>query len=231
MTNKNLKIVTITKTEFSKLTKGSIGTSKQNLTTKFKKNGANFKFEVNFLDSNFFVEFDEKGDIILELSQYKKLEKIFKEKIVEKTSSFEVFETMNNNLLSEFIILKKLTEEGFEDAVNFFEHLNNKLNTLKTVEANISINLNKTGELANKIETFYEETEKYKTDIKNIYQENLKVVMMQTNAIIGATKVIIDKSEKQQKYEAELVECRKKIEEYEEKSKQGIFERIRNLKK
>ncbi len=61
MTTTVSKIVTITKSEFSKLTTGAIGTSKQNLTTKFKKNGANYKFEVNFLDSKFWVEFDEKG--------------------------------------------------------------------------------------------------------------------------------------------------------------------------
>ena len=68
----------------------------------------------------------------------------------------------------------------------------------------------------------------YEADLKKIYQENLDIIIKQTESIVGTTKVIIDKSEKQQKYENELVEYRKKVAEYEEKAKEGFFSTIKN---
>jgi hypothetical protein len=76
-------------------------------------------------------------------------------------------------------------------------------------------------EMMTGIEDFYKDKINYETDLKKIYQENLDIIIKQTNTIVSATKVIIDKSEKQQNYETELVEYRKKVAEYEEKAKQG----------
>ena len=231
MTTAVSKIVTITKSEFSKLTNGAIGTSKQNLTTKFKKNGANYKFEVNFLDSKFWVEFDEKGNIILELSQYKKLEKISQKKLLEKTSVLEIVENMNTNLQSEIDILKNLTVESLDNSVKFFEHLNNKLILIQNFEKSIALISKRMEEMMIKMDSFYEEQEKYNADLKNIYQKNLNTVIGQTNLIIGATQVIIDKSNKQQNYEEDLRKHKEIITEYEEKLKRGIFSNIFSLKK
>jgi hypothetical protein len=78
---------------------------------------------------------------------------------------------------------------------------------------------------------FYKDKINYETDLKKIYQDNLDIIIKQTDIIVGTTKVIIDKSEKQQNYETELVECRKKVAEYEEKLNKGMFYNFLSSKK
>ena len=219
-----MKNIEIKKSEFSDLTKGTRGTSSSSLGEKFSKVGYGIVFMIKHKDEILKVKFSKNGNILVPEEDYLRLAKEAEKRKVDK---LEIADIANN--------ISKSVYEDYEkvkiEIKTIHENISTKLNLIETLEKSIALNSKKMEEMMSSIEKFYKDKINYETDLKKIYQQNLDIIIKQTNTIVSATKVIIDKSEKQQNYETELVECRKKVAAYEEKSKKGILERLKNLKK
>lgn len=219
-----MKNIEIKKSEFSDLTKGTRGTSSSSLSEKFNKVGYGIVFMIKHKDEILKVKFSKNGNILIPEEDYLRLAKEAEKRKVDKLEIADIANNLSQSVYEDYekvkIELKTINED-----------ISTKLNLIETLEKSIALNSKKMEEMMSSIEKFYKDKINYETDLKKIYQENLDIIIKQTNTIVSATKVIIDKSEKQQNYETELVECRKKVAAYEEKLKKGILERIKNLKK
>ena len=216
-----MKNIEIKKSEFSDLTKGTRGTSSSSLSEKFNKVGYGIVFMIKHKDEILKVKFSKNGNILIPEEDYLRLAKEAEKRKVDK---LEIADIANN--------ISKSVYEDYEkvkiEIKTIHEDISTKLNLIETLEKSIALNSKKMEEMMNGIEKFYKDKINYEADLKKIYQENLDIIIKQTTLVVGATKIIIDKSNKQQNYETELVEYRKKVAEYEEKAKQGIFSTIKN---
>ena len=219
-----MKNIEIKKSEFSDLTKGTRGTSSSSLSEKFNKVGYGIVFMIKHKDEILKVKFSKNGNILIPEEDYLRLAKEAEKRKVDK---LEIADIANN--------ISKSVYEDYEkvkiEIKTIHEDISTKLNLIETLEKSIALNSKKMEEMMNGIEKFYKDKINYETDLKKIYQQNLDIIIKQTNTIVSATKVIIDKSEKQQNYETELVECRKKVAAYEEKLKKGMFYNFLSSKK
>ncbi len=219
-----MKNIEIKKSEFSDLTKGTRGTSSSSLSEKFNKVGYGIVFMIKHKDEILKVKFSKNGNILVPEEDYLRLAKEAEKRKVDK---LEIADIANN--------ISKSVYEDYEkvkiEIKTIHENISTKLNLIETLEKSIALNSKKMKEMMNGIEDFYKDKINYETDLKKIYQENLDIIIKQTNTIVSATKVIIDKSEKQQNYETELEECRKKVAAYEEKLKKGMFYNFLSSKK
>ena len=219
-----MKNIEIKKSEFSDLTKGTRGTSSSSLSEKFNKVGYGIVFMIKHKNEILKVKFSKNGNILIPEEDYLRLAKEAEKRKVDK---LEIADIANN--------ISKSVYEDYEkvkiEIKTIHEDISTKLNLIETLEKSIALNSKKMEEMMNGIEDFYKDKINYETDLKKIYQENLDIIIKQTDIIVGTTKVIIDKSEKQQNYETELVECRKKVAAYEEKLKKGMFYNFLSSKK
>lgn len=219
-----MKNIEIKKSEFSDLTKGTRGTSSSSLSEKFNKVGYGIVFMIKHKDEILKVKFSKNGNILIPEEDYLRLAKEAEKRKVDK---LEIADIANN--------ISKSVYEDYEkvkiEIKTIHENISTKLNLIETLEKSIALNSKKMEEMMNGIEKFYKDKINYETDLKKIYQDNLDIIIKQTDIIVGTTKVIIDKSEKQQNYETELVECRKKVAAYEEKLKKGMFYNFLSSKK
>ena len=219
-----MKNIEIKKSEFSDLTKGTRGTSSSSLSEKFNKVGYGIVFMIKHKDEILKVKFSKNGNILIPEEDYLRLAKEAEKRKVDK---LEIADIANN--------ISKSVYEDYEkvkiEIKTIHEDISTKLNLIETLEKSIALNSKKMEEMMNGIEKFYKDKINYETDLKKIYQDNLDIIIKQTDIIVGTTKVIIDKSEKQQNYETELVECRKKVAAYEEKLKKGMFYNFLSSKK
>lgn len=219
-----MKNIEIKKSEFSDLTKGTRGTSSSSLGEKFNKVGYGIVFMIKHKDEILKVKFSKNGNILIPEEDYLRLAKEAEKRKVDK---LEIADIANN--------ISKSVYEDYEkvkiEIKTIHENISTKLNLIETLEKSIALNSKKMEEMMNGIEKFYKDKINYETDLKKIYQDNLDIIIKQTDIIVGTTKVIIDKSEKQQNYETELVECRKKVAAYEEKLKKGMFYNFLSSKK
>jgi len=204
-----MKNIEITKSEFSELVKGTRGTTVSSLSEKFRKTGYGFVILVKYKDEILKIKFSKKGNIIIPEEDYLRLAKEAEKRKIDKLEVADIANNISKSVYQDFENVKIEIKTIQND-------INSKLGLMETLEKSIALN-------SKKMDKFYEETEKYKSDLKNIYQENMNNIIKQTNLIVSATKVIIDKSDKQQKYELELNEYKNKVAEYEEKSKKGFF--------
>ena len=219
-----MKNIEIKKSEFSDLTKGTRGTSSSSLGEKFSKVGYGIVFMIKHKNEILKVKFSKNGNILVPEEDYLRLAKEAEKRKVDK---LEIADIANN--------ISKSVYEDYEkvkiEIKTIHENISTKLNLIETLEKSIALNSKKMEEMMNGIEKFYKDKINYETDLNKIYQQNLDIIIKQTNTIVSATKVIIDKSEKQQNYETELVECRKKVAAYEEKLKKGMFYNFLSSKK
>ena len=219
-----MKNIEIKKSEFSDLTKGTRGTSSSSLSEKFNKVGYGIVFMIKHKDEILKVKFSKNGNILIPEEDYLRLAKEAEKRKVDK---LEIADIANN--------ISKSVYEDYEkvkiEIKTIHEDISTKLNLIENLEKSIDLNSKKMEEMMSSIEKFYKDKINYETDLKKIYQDNLDIIIKQTDIIVGTTKVIIDKSEKQQNYETELVECRKKVAAYEEKLKKGMFYNFLSSKK
>ena len=219
-----MKNIEIKKSEFSDLTKGTRGTSSSSLSEKFNKVGYGIVFMIKHKDEILKVKFSKNGNILIPEEDYLRLAKEAEKRKVDKLEIADIANNISKSVYEDYekvkIELKTINED-----------ISTKLNLIETLEKSIALNSKKMEEMMNGIEKFYKDKINYETDLKKIYQQNLDIIIKQTNTIVSATKVIIDKSEKQQNYETELVECRKKVAAYEEKLKKGMFYNFLSSKK
>jgi hypothetical protein len=219
-----MKNIEIKKSEFSDLTKGTRGTSSSSLSEKFNKVGYGIVFMIKHKDEILKVKFSKNGNILIPEEDYLRLAKEAEKRKVDKLEIADIANNLSQSVYEDYekvkIELKTINED-----------ISTKLNLIETLEKSIALNSKKMEEMMNGIEKFYKDKINYETDLKKIYQDNLDIIIKQTNTIVSATKVIIDKSEKQQNYETELVECRKKVAAYEEKLKKGMFYNFLSSKK
>ena len=219
-----MKNIEIKKSEFSDLTKGTRGTSSSSLSEKFSKVGYGIVFMIKHKDEILKVKFSKNGNILIPEEDYLRLAKEAEKRKVDKLEIADIANNISKSVYEDYekvkIELKTINED-----------ISTKLNLIETLEKSIALNSKKMEEMMSSIEKFYKDKINYETDLKKIYQENLDIIIKQTNTIVSATKVIIDKSEKQQNYETELVECRKKVAAYEEKLKKGMFYNFLSSKK
>ena len=219
-----MKNIEIKKSEFSDLTKGTRGTSSSSLSEKFNKVGYGIVFMIKHKDEILKVKFSKNGNILIPEEDYLRLAKEAEKRKVDKLEIADIANNISKSVYEDYekvkIELKTINED-----------ISTKLNLIETLEKSIALNSKKMEEMMNGIEDFYKDKINYEADLKKIYQENLDIIIKQTNTIVSATKVIIDKSEKQQNYETELVECRKKVAAYEEKLKKGMFYNFLSSKK
>ena len=216
-----MKNIEIKKSEFSDLTKGTRGTSSSSLSEKFNKVGYGIVFMIKHKDEILKVKFSKNGNILIPEDDYLRLAKEAEKRKVDKLEIADIANNLSQSVYEDYEKVKIEIKTIHED-------ISTKLNLIETLEKSIALNSKKMEEMMNGIEKFYKDKINYEADMKKIYQENLDIIIKQTDTIVSATKVIIDKSEKQQNYETELVEYRKKVAEYEEKAKQGIFSTIKN---
>ena len=219
-----MKNIEIKKSEFSDLTKGTRGRSSSSMSEKFNKVGYGIVFMIKHKDEILKVKFSKNGNILVPEEDYLRLAKEAEKRKVDK---LEIADIANN--------ISKSVYEDYEkvkiEIKTIHENISTKLNLIETLEKSIALNSKKIEEMMSSIEKFYKDKINYETDLKKIYQENSDIIIKQTDIIVGTTKVIIDKSEKQQNYETELVECRKKVAAYEEKLKKGMFYNFLSSKK
>lgn len=219
-----MKNIEIKKSEFSDLTKGTRGTSSSSLSEKFNKVGYGIVFMIKHKDEILKVKFSKNGNILIPEEDYLRLAKEAEKRKIDK---LEIADIANNISQSVYEDYEKVKIE----IKTIHENISTKLNLIETLEKSIALNSKKMEEMMNSIEKFYKDKINYEADLKKIYQQNLDIIIKQTNTIVSATKVIIDKSEKQQNYETELEECRKKVAEYEEKSIKGMLYNFLSSKK
>ena len=216
-----MKNIEIKKSEFSDLTKGTRGTSSSSLSEKFNKVGYGIVFMIKHKDEILKVKFSKNGNILIPEDDYLRLAKEAEKRKVDKLEIADIANNLSQSVYEDFEKVKSEIKTIHGDIAN-------KLNLIQNFEKSIELNSKKMEEMMNSIEKFYKDKINYEADLKKIYQENLDIIIKQTTLVVGATKIIIDKSNKQQNYETELVEYRKKVAEYEEKSKKGIFSTIKN---
>ena len=219
-----MKNIEIKKSEFSDLTKGTRGTSTSFLSEKFRKVGYGIVFMIKHKDEILKVKFSKKGNILIPEEDYLRLAKEAEKRKVDKLEIADIANNLSQSVYEDFEKVKSEIKTIHGDIAN-------KLILIQNFEKSIALISKRMEEMMIKMDSFYEEQEKYNADLKNIYQKNLNTVIGQTNLIIGATQVIIDKSNKQQNYEEDLRKHKEIITEYEEKLKRGIFSNIFSLKK
>jgi hypothetical protein len=219
-----MKNIEIKKSEFSDLTKGTRGTSSSSLGEKFSKVGYGIVFMIKHKDEILKVKFSKNGNILVPEEDYLRLAKEAEKRKVDKLEMADIANNLSQSVYEDY-------EKVKIEIKTIHENISTKLNLIETLEKSIALNSKKMEEMMNGIENFYKDKINYEADLKKIYQENLDIIIKQTDIIVGTTKVIIDKSEKQQNYETELVECRKKVAEYEEKSKKGMLFNFLSSKK
>ena len=219
-----MKNIEIKKSEFSDLTKGTRGTSSSSLSEKFNKVGYGIVFMIKHKDEILKVKFSKKGNILIPEEDYLRLAKEAEKRKVDKLEIADIANNLSQSVYEDFEKVKSEIKTIHGDIAN-------KLILIQNFEKSIALISKRMEEMMIKMDSFYEEQEKYNADLKNIYQKNLNTVIGQTNLIVGATQVIIDKSNKQQNYEEDLRKHKEIITEYEEKLKRGIFSNIFSLKK
>ena len=215
-----MKNIEIKKSEFSDLTKGTRGTSSSSLSEKFNKVGYGIVFMIKHKNEILKVKFSKNRNILIPEEDYLRLAKEAEKRKVDKLEIADIANSISKSVYEDYEKVKIEIKTIHED-------ISTKLNLIETLEKSIALNSKKMEEMMNGIEKFYKDKINYEADLKKIYQENLDIIIKQTDTIVSATKIIIDKSNKQQNYETELVEYRKKVAEYEEKAKQGIFSTIK----
>ena len=219
-----MKNIEIKKSEFSDLTKGTRGTSSSSLSEKFNKVGYGIVFMIKHKDEILKVKFSKNGNILIPEEDYLRLAKEAEKRKIDKLEVADIANNISQSVYQDFENVKIEIKTIHGDIAN-------KLILIQNFEKSIALISKKMEEMMIKMDSFYSEQEKYNNNLKNIYQKNLNTVIEQTNLIIGATKVVIDKSNRQQEYEADLRKQKEIVADYEEKLKRGIFSNIFSLKK
>ena len=163
-----MKNIEIKKSEFSDLTKGTRGTSSSSLGEKFSKVGYGIVFMIKHKDEILKVKFSKKGNILIPEEDYLRLAKEAEKRKVDKLEIADIANNLSQSVYEDFEKVKSEIKTIHGDIAN-------KLILIQNFEKSIALISKRMEEMMIKMDSFYEEQEKYNADLKNIYQKNLRL--------------------------------------------------------